>query len=141
WRTQTGAEDRKVIVTNTTYQIAPWADVLYAMDLDWWRMYLNRLNFPGVKATCHSALRGVRPYPIKHYGNSGAGAIALASHLGAKRVILLGYDAQKTGGKAHWHGNHPRGLKNAGNADHWPRMFGELRREMPELEIINCSRE
>ena len=38
-----------VVVTNTTFRAAPWADVLYAMDRVWWRQYLEeaRQSFTG----------------------------------------------------------------------------------------------
>jgi hypothetical protein len=41
--------------------------------------------------------------------NSGFQAIGLAVHLGAKRIVLLGYDMQASGTKTHWFGDHPGG--------------------------------
>jgi len=80
------------------------------------------------------------PKPFRAFGNSGAGAIALAAKAGARRVLLLGYDCQKTGGKAHWHGDHPEGLGNAGSIHKWPAQFAQLKASMAGVEIINCSR-
>src|SRR5690606_36428084 len=33
-----------VVVTNTTFRAAPWADVLYAMDRAWWLRYLDEVR-------------------------------------------------------------------------------------------------
>ena len=90
---------------------------------------------------------GVRKARFNCFRNSGAGAIALAAKWGAEQITLLGYDGQKTGGKAHWHGDHPeiadpkRRMGNAGSLPKWPAQFRELVRFVPGLGIINCSRE
>src|SRR5690606_10038786 len=93
-------EGRGVIVVNTSFRVAPWADVLYAMDLAWWKTY-----WPEVMRV----FRGERIAPFKSpYArkirfdgarNSGASAIALAAYAGARRIILIGYDCQYTGGR------------------------------------------
>lgn len=81
------------------------------------------------------------PATFKTYGNSGAGAISLAAQGNAKRIVLLGFDCQKTGGKAHWHGDHPSNLGNAGSIPKWHVRFAEQARDLGYIEIINCSRE
>jgi len=80
------------------------------------------------------------PAKFKAYGNSGAGGVSLALFGDAARVIMLGFDCQHTGGQAHWHGNHPRGLANAKQIDRWPALFKQLRDDHPDAEIINASR-
>lgn len=92
---------------------------------------------PGVKRVRHGYLDGRKAM------NSGAGAIAAAHHFGARRVILLGYDCQHTGGRKHWHGDHPEGggSGNAGSVGKWPAQFLELVRHLAGVEVINCSRE
>lgn len=79
--------------------------------------------------------------PSKTLRNSGAGAINLAAHLGAKSIVLLGYDCQHTGGKTHWHGNHPKGLGNAGKVNDWPAQFATLATKLCAVNIINCTRD
>jgi hypothetical protein len=122
---------------------APWADILYAMDRNWWMKYLPQVKeeFQGIRCSPLTGIAGVKHIKFKHYQNSGVGAISLACHWGAKRIILLGYDCQKTGGKSHWHGNHPPGLGNAGSIGTWPGMFAKLKRDLAGVEIINCTRE
>jgi hypothetical protein len=83
----------------------------------------------------------LNPAKFKAYGNSGAGCVSLALFGDAARVIMLGFDCQHTGGQAHWHGNHPRGLANAKQIDRWPKLFEQLKNDHPEAEILNASRE
>lgn len=113
------------------------------MDRAWWATYIDevRRTFRGELASLTLNSFGVMPARIQHYSNSGGGAVALAIARGAQRVLLLGYDMQYTGGKRHWHGDHPSKLGNAGAIDAWPAQFEQLRRDHPDIEIINCSRE
>src|SRR5690606_12343680 len=78
-------EGRGVIVTNTTFMLAPWADVLYAMDRAWWSKYHveARQNFKGELVCAAERCFGVRRVRFKNGGNSGAGAMSLAAHWGA----------------------------------------------------------
>jgi hypothetical protein len=120
---------------------------LFAIDAKWWERYLPevRADFPGALFSTNDfpgqrITRLNKPY--RAFGNSGAGAIALAVKAGASRVILLGYDCQKTGGQVHHHGDHPQGLGNAGSMPQWPEKFARLAASLPEgVEVINCSRE
>ena len=135
-----------VVVTNTTFRIAPWADALYAMDRKWWNQYAAEVkqNFRGGSfgptpcAINDLRVRGVREARSR---NSGAGAILLARSRGATKIVLLGYDAQHTGGQTHWHGKHPRGLGDARSVGNWPKQFADLAIQLASIEIINCSRE
>lgn len=112
------------------------------MDGVWWRHY-------GEEAA--QTFKGERWAPVRVPGvhrevfdpgqNSGAGAIALAARWGATRIILLGYDCQLTGGRTHWHGDHPEGLGNAGVVNQWPSQFAALAARLKGVEIVNCSRE
>jgi len=67
--------------------------------------------------------------------------VSLAIARGAKRVILVGYDMQRTNGMSHWHGDHPKGLGNAGKIAEWPAEFERMAKKNPGIEIVNCSRE
>lgn len=137
-----------MIVVNTTYQIAPWADALYAMDYAWWRVHGREVaeTFVGERVSANPvASLAVTVAPkaaVPTFGNSGAAAISLAANAGAKRVLMLGYDCQRTGGQVHWHGNHPKTLGNAGAMPRWPKQFEDLAKHMTGLgvEVINCTR-
>lgn len=148
WReTQQG---RKVYVTNTTFRLCPWADVLYAMDRQWWELYLTEVDktFNGRRVT----MAGLAPKfgterlgrpDFEHYNNSGAAAVALAIRDGATRIVMLGYDCQRTNGQTHWHGNHPPKLGNAGTLLKWSEHFGMLADAASKagVTIINASRQ
>lgn len=143
------------VVTNTTFQLCPWAHVLFAFDCKWWKHYAGE-----VKAGRWQAFRGARigwspgvaSYGVPslhhesewftHFHNSGACAASLAVAAGASRVVLLGYDCQRTGGKTHWHGDHPKALGNARSMNNWPTQFKSLARyaSAKGVPIENASR-
>lgn len=78
-----------------------------------------------------------------HQGkNSGYQAISLAALFGATTIILLGFDFQRTSGKSHWHGDHPRGLGNGGNFTSWISHMNQLAKDLARanVRVINCSR-
>lgn len=129
---------------NTSFRAAPWADVLYAMDIKWWEVHLEeaRRAFAGRMVNPWRHMRGVERVKFNHCRNSGAGAIALAAHWGARRIVMLGYDCQRTGGRSHWHGDHPAGLGNAGSLGRWPSIFQQLARSLAgRVAVINATRE
>ncbi len=138
------------IVTNTTFRRAPWADVLFGFDGKWWREYGAEAKqvFQGQLATCSilGKSMGIHSFHQQHwfqpFGNSGTAAISLAIVGGAKRVVLIGYDCQKTGGQTHWHPDHPKTLGNAKSIENWPRQFKRVAAEANTkgVEVLNCSR-
>ncbi len=141
WRDKNTAT-RKVVVVNTTYQMCPWADVLYAMDRAWWNTYIDdvRSVFAGKLLTMAKKCHGVEVAGIEVFQNSGAGALAVAAKMGADNIIMLGYDAKYSNGKRHWHGDHPKGLKNAGVVKRWPAQFDYLARRLARKRVLNCTR-
>lgn len=138
------------IVTNTTFRLCPWADVLMAFDGKWWAHYASEVQaaFKGERVACSKAsvqygatnIGGEKWF--KSFNNSGAAAIGLAAVAGADRIVLLGYDCQRTGGKTHWHGDHPAALSNARSIDNWPTHFKNVARFCAELRVpvVNASR-
>src|SRR5262245_31665990 len=116
----------RVIAVNDAHRLAPWADVLYGCDSRWWDWNRGVPDFSGLKYSLQKASlkwRGVqvlqitgpfglerKPNGLKTGRNGGYQAINLAFHLGAKRILLLGYDMQySSSAKTHWFGNHPGG--------------------------------
>ncbi len=144
------ASGHPTVVTNTTFRIAPWADVVFGMDMNWWRTHHQE-----VKAVCTgrklSTSHAARAYGAESLWqskwfpqvlNSGAGAIALALAGGAEKVVLLGFDCQSTGGKKHWHGDHPKSCGNAASLQKWPRHFERQAKEAQKAgrTVVNASR-
>lgn len=151
---------QRVICINDNYRLAPWADVLYACDGHWWDWHHDREElkaFKGRKITQDEAaanrygleyIKSVDapglsrdPAYIHQGSNSGIQAINLAYHLGARRVVLLGYDMQATGDKAHWFGDHPTGFRS--KWDRWIPLYQRVADDakLMGLEIINATRE
>jgi len=137
-----------VIVANTTFRIAPWADLLFAMDRAWWETHKDEvaLTFRGERVSSNLVpakyqVKRMDPKKFKSFQNSGAACVSLAVLSGAERVVMLGYDCQKTDGKAHWHGDHPKGLGNAGSINKWPAKFKALADHINgRAVVINASR-
>lgn len=138
------------VVTNTTFRLCPWATALMGYDMKWWRHHHAEVaaTFAGHKV---SGVVDCKPYGARSlkmlkfmpFGNSGAAAISLAVLAGSRRVILLGFDCQHTGGKTHWHGDHPAPLGNAGSVAKWPEKFRQVARyaQRHGCQVINASRQ
>jgi hypothetical protein len=147
----------RVIAINDAYRLAPWADVLYACDQKWWTWHKGVPSFtgpkysvaasdpvtwPGVQVLENTGFDGLElePTGLRTGRNSGFQAINLAVHLGASRILLLGYDMCPDGTQEHWFGEHP---------DCQPSPYPEMRELLETLvaplaelgiTVINCSR-
>jgi hypothetical protein len=125
------------------FQAAPWADALFAMDAPWWNVYRDEVmaKFRGERFSA-GRRPDTTPTPAPTFGNSGAGALALAAHFGALRIVMVGYDCQRTGGMTHSHGDHPPTLGNAKTMPAWPAKFERAAAHLSKLgvEAINASR-
>ena len=148
-----------VIAINDAYRLALWADVLYACDAQWWKWHGGVPSFRGLKFSlqadaarwpCVQVLENTgehgletAPTGLKTGRNGGYQAINLAVHLGATRVLLLGYDMQAFKGRpSHWFGEHPFGspARSFGMfLNHWPAIVTPL--QQLGVTVINCSRE
>jgi hypothetical protein len=156
----------RVIAVNDTHRWAPWADALYACDAKWWMYHQGVPSFTGLKYALAPTRRDVRtsetfapgvqvlrntgpdgleldPTGLRHGRNSGYQAVGLAVHLGASRIVLLGYDLHAPdGGKSHFFGDHPDELRKTSPYGEFRRAFGTLVGPLRELGItvINASR-
>jgi hypothetical protein len=147
-----------VIAINDAYKIAPFAEVLYAADARWWRHHAGVPSFKGFKYTLQAEARrwpGVQVLRntgqsglerdargLKTGRNGGYQAINLAVHLGARRVLLLGYDMKSGGkGKSHWFGDHPWGSSSPYGS--FLRCFETIVEPLQQagVTVINCSRQ
>lgn len=84
--------------------------------------------------------KGLGKTKLHHGGNSGYQAINMAYLLGATKIILLGYNMSKPGGKNHFFGDHPKGLHN-GNYEAYAKNFDRLAEDLSQegVEVINCT--
>lgn len=147
----------KIAVVNDCYKLCPEADLLYAADGGWWNHHKGVPDFKGQKWT--QDVSAATQYGLKwaegrwasgvgqdmlHYGwNSGFQCLNLVYLMGAKRILLLGFDMQKTGGKKHWFGNHPLPLNKESRYDLWREHMDKAARKFEKagVEVINCTRE
>jgi len=143
-----------VIVINSAWELAPWADVLYAADFGWWTTY--KPTFTGIRLACknqNSAIYGATvlkslgylgwsddPDAVYDGGHSGYQAIQVAAtRLGAKRILLLGYDVKMSAdGRRNCYDNRKtkpffRWLDTYATLAHAAQVRG--------IEIVNCSRD
>lgn len=148
----------KLIVINSTFRLAPWSDALYACDGRWWTENPDAFSFAGLKFSLHRTVdRSVLAFEagkvegLEHNrsklatgGNSGHQAINLAVHLGAARIVLVGYD-MKLGqnGQAHHHPDHPPPSKNppAVNLARWAARFETMVEPLRAagVEVVNAT--
>ena len=144
----------RVIAINDNYQTAPFADILYACDLKWWDWHKGAPEFAGLKYSMDKKV--VQKYDVNyiegkggiglssssefiHTGsNSGFQAINLAYLLGARRVLLTGYDMKFAAtGAAHWFGDHPDKVRSG-----YARFIDAFKQiDQANIEIINCTRD
>ncbi len=146
------------MVINNTWELAPWADVLYAGARQWWMRYGSQVRgWAGVKYTGDVRAAGqygcrfVRRVPgeglctkinaVHPGGNSGYQAVNLAWHLGAKQIVLLGFDMHRRNG-AHWHGEHVHMLSAPqAHIQQWVKLFRPLAKDLKErgVSLINAT--
>lgn len=155
----------EALVVNNAYQLAPWARALYAADSAWWNHY--QPVFDGDKWICRAdravhanrlvdrtvERHGLKTALIKTgaagwshdwlcggtAGHSGYQAVQLAWHLGARDIILLGYDCRNgDDGKRHFFGDHEGKLNKRSALRHWGPMYAGLK-DLPETVIVNAT--
>lgn len=154
----------RCIAVNNSYRIAPWAEIVWFGDVKWWDWHHEELIATGMKiATCcehggareweksgrvvfYSRDRSPR-YGISEKcgfvawnGSSGAGAINLAYHMGAKKIILLGFDMHRISGKKNWHMDHRESTKYLPFTRHL-KAFPNIKKDADRLglTILNAT--
>lgn len=156
----------RVIAINNAYAIAPWADILYFADADWWEQHRVReafQKFAGQKVTIMPSgarvtepdvlvlrnLSDVTASPVLSEesnmlatgSNGGYQAVNLAVLAGAKRILLLGYDMKADArGRTNWHREHRR-ITPFQHYEVFRREFDKLPPYLARLgvEVTNCT--
>lgn len=153
----------KFIAINKSWELAPWCDVLYACDLNWWAKNMTLLaGFQGLKVSQDIRATGKKEWDIKLVrtdrnaealvkkplgrlgwgGNSGFHCLNLAIQFGCRRILLVGYDMHLDDG-IHWHGKHPQGLNNpsAPAIERWRQKLDEIAPSVAKdgVTVLNCS--
>ena len=147
------------IAINNNWEVAPWSNVLYACDKQWWDWYhqdVIRGGFKGLKITQEEKAADSYPDLIWIYGEKvntglsdsvdyikcghlgGYQAINLAVNFGATKIILLGFDCKIKGGVSHWFGHHPS--RSNHDFKQWAPSFNNLVPDLEErgVKVFNC---
>lgn len=148
----------RVIAIKDAVRLAPWADVLYGCGADtgqWWARNEDRVQaFKGRRfsldpkaARWADVLKqgqdfglSLDPSTLCTGRNSGYQAINLAVLYGAARILLLGYDMQRTNGATHFHGDHAWHPQMP--FDRYLTAFETIVAPLKKagVTVINCSR-
>lgn len=142
---------RRVIAINSAWHTYPKADVLFGADARWWREF--KPGFPGLCiSTGPTGSPRVKvlekvlpdrlatdPGKVALRKSSVTGAINIAVHFGAAKIVLLGVDGRLApDGKRHNHGEvYPWALRDGCFAEH-AAEFRQIAGSVP-VPVINCS--
>lgn len=115
---------KRTIAINKSILSYPSADIMYWTDsrvYSWYKQDIDKFKGPKYTIRHHvtypadvKVLRKSNKFGLEeskdalcHGNNSGYAAINLAYLLGAKRIVLLGYDMHNDGKKGHYHDGYP----------------------------------
>lgn len=160
---------KHIIGINCSYMLGDWLDMVFFGDPSFFLSHQQGLaKFAGLKVACfqtgnevswvkylakdgkHSRGISENPKMVSWNFNSGAAAISVAAHTGAKRIILLGFDMKLGADKMqHWHDVYQRGKAvkekrlKALPFDRHLRGFDQIARDAKKMGIviINASPE
>jgi hypothetical protein len=144
--------EKKVIGVNQAYKITDCeVQVTYSGDRRWYNWNINKLpKYRGILYTSYPDFVPNRRYvPVnvgrisRHgisdksrssicwNGNSGASAINVAYWLGARRIVLLGFDMGRIGRRWNWHTDYPK-------VPHIDPTTGRARQKSPYRRFLEC---
>lgn len=146
-----------IVAANDSGRLLPDADVLFTMDLYWVQRRLSLIDsFRGdvVVATpklAHHYPTQVRAIPTRCHRvpyfcghNSGEEALYWVPSMGARRVVLVGFDLKRP---THWHGGyewvHRPEMSPKVQYPQWIQGFDDAAREMQKrgVEVLNANRQ
>lgn len=147
------------IACNNAFILADWAEVLFGADSRWWQTNAWALHkHVGWYKVTRRAPPGRMPFPIRcvnadHKGglsldptvirgrNSGHMALNVATLMGAKKVVLIGFDLH-TRGPTHFHALHQK----PANIEAFKTWLGDFDLAKPILEkagieVLNANKQ
>ena len=152
--------NRVVIAVNKAFLFLPFAQVLYWSDSSFYDSFKREIHeFKGIKVTKNPSPKAediinlvetgregleLEPNGIRSGGNSGYAAINLAYHLGAKKIVLMGFDAKNgPGGNTHWHDGYvKKGASDEVMQRNWLPHYSSIVDALDErrVKIYNTSK-
>ena len=151
---------RSIAINNAYMQgRTPFAPVMYFMDWGWYNLHKHRLvvwpglkvttvnkcvNEPGIRVLKWRHRQGLDPDPryMTRGTSAGFGAVSLAAKLGAKKIVLLGFDMRVIDGEHNYHkGEHKRDVDKAIYVNNFIQSFRSLLKPAAEqkIEIVNAT--
>lgn len=143
---------RRVVVVNSSYLVAPWADFLVFTDLRWWREHQDvvRSMFRGRVVTIdpttgdgflvlkrqRSTGLSADPTRLACAHTTVTSAINLLAHLGVTRIGMLGLDGKNADDGREWHhAPHP----HASNPRRYEYHAKALRALVAPLQLLRIQ--
>lgn len=147
-----------VAAVNNSWVLVPWCRLLYASDLAWWKKYGKEAKrFPGEKFTSDPTAARIhraqlvrrregqglcrQPGFVHTGGNSGYQLVNLLYHMGARTIVLLGFDMHRKFG-GHWHGEHENMLSAPqAHITEWIKRFKPLAEDLAHegVDVVNAT--
>jgi hypothetical protein len=152
--------DKKIIGVNMAYKLGDWIDICFFGDSRWFDWNREEIKkFKGTIITCQRKLRHINGHDIKSVqkgkkkgietnpkfvcwnGSSGGCAINIAYHLGASRIVLIGFDMKTKNGEHHFHNDYPAKGKQYDPYKKFIEPFPVIKKEANRLgvEILNAT--
>lgn len=151
----------RFVVVNNSWQLAPWADYLFAADYKWWHTYKGCPRFKGWKVTTDRRAAETREWNLLRLvtlladdrmqttgtvvgwgGNSGFQALNMVVLFRCTRIILVGFDATTRHG-LHWHSAYASVSDNPTESKtvRWQRSIDGAAKPLNDIgvRVINCS--
>lgn len=151
-------KDKHIVGVNDAFKLGNWVDVCWFGDERWYQWNKEKLrHYQGILFGCppnshkivkvinvlRSDICGISPSPDRIYWNksSGGSAINLAYHLGATKIVLLGYDMHVVDDRHNWHSNHKHIPRNDIYERRFIPPFEKIAQDADRigLEIINAT--
>lgn len=147
----------RAIAINDAVYLCWWADIAYACDRRWWAWHGSLPRFVGQRLTLFANDDGVidfdqvgfltkgklepfdpDPAALTTGSNSGYQAVHLAAHLGASRIVLVGFDMHGD----HWFGHHPALVRGSDSPfETFKKKFAGLAHALSGMgvEVVNAT--
>jgi hypothetical protein len=152
---------KHIVGVNSAIRLGPWITVNFFGDARWliWE-YETVKRYKGLLVTCQARLKNPEDIDIKRLSkskmaqglstkrhevswnnSSGGAAINLAYHLGARRIVLIGYDMKAYSGHHNFHDSYPLGKPDRNPYRHFLRAFNRIKDDANRLgvEILNAT--
>lgn len=161
-----GLRGRRVLAVNSSFRLAPFSDAVYFTDLGWFegrwedgsprRTAIEKSGALLVTSNqmvkrraperiCRVSVLPGAPFrrgslPIRQGRSSGHTAVGLAGALGAKRIVLLGFDMRFVGGRSHFHDEYAAKDEKLYRSDFAPSFRGwAAAARTAGIEILNAT--